>query len=87
MNVADYTKRYFKRRKRNRVIQISHKRNIKFIAKKVVLKSGGAVKIVYKEVCHIALWQTIFTTNTALPIESILTAYSRRWSIEAVLLK
>ena len=45
-------------------------------------KSGGAVKIVCtRSLSHYTV-KTLFTTNTALPIESILTAYSKRWSIE-----
>jgi len=46
------------------------------------LKSGGAVKIVCTRSLSHCTVKTIFTTNNALPIESILTAYSRRWSIE-----
>src|SRR3972149_3631939 len=81
MNVADYTKRYFKRRKRNRVIRLATKK-YQVHSEKVVLKSGGAVKIVCTRSLSHCTVKTIFTTNNALPIESILTAYSRRWSIE-----
>lgn len=81
INVADYTKRYFNRRKRNRVIKLATKK-YQVHSEKVVLKSGGAVKIVCTRSLSHCTVKTIFTTNTALPIESILTAYSRRWSIE-----
>src|SRR3989339_400160 len=81
INVADYTKRYFNRRKRNRVIKLATNK-YQVHSEKVVLKSGGAVKIVCtRSPCHCTV-KTIFTTNNALPIESILTAYSKRWSIE-----
>jgi IS4 transposase len=46
------------------------------------LKSGGAVKIVCTRVLSHCTVKTLFTTNAALPIESILAAYSKRWSIE-----
>lgn len=81
MNVASYTKRYFRRRKRNRVIKLGANR-YQAHSEKVVLKSGGAVKIVCTRSLSHCTVKTIFTTNTALPIESILTAYSKRWSIE-----
>ena len=38
----------------------------------------------YKKPITLHCEETIFTTNTALPIESILTAYSKRWSIEVL---
>ncbi len=81
MNVAIYTKRYFRRRKRNQVIKLGTNK-YQAHSEKVVLKSGGAVKIVCTRSLSHCTVKTIFTTNTALPIESILTAYSKRWSIE-----
>lgn len=81
INVASYTKRFFNKRKKNRVVKLgTNKYQVK--SEKVVLKSGGAVKIVCTRSLSHCTVKTIFTTNTALPIESILTAYSRRWSIE-----
>jgi len=55
INVADYTKRYFNRRKRNRVIKLATNK-YQVHSEKVVLKSGGAVKIVCtRSPCHIGL--------------------------------
>jgi SRSO17 transposase len=81
MNVASYTKHFFKRRKRSFIIKLSTKK-YQVHSEKVVLKSGGAVKIVCTRSLSHCTVKTIFTTNTALPIESILNAYSKRWSIE-----
>lgn len=46
------------------------------------MKKGGAVKLVCTRILSHRTVKTIFTTNTALPIESILKAYNKRWSIE-----
>ncbi|MHB8906945.1 MAG: transposase [Melioribacteraceae bacterium] len=81
INVASYSKRLFSRKKSNRVIKIGSKK-YQVDSQKVVLKSGGAVRIVCTRVLSHCTVKTLFTTNPALPIESILTAYSRRWSIE-----
>jgi len=81
MNVQLYTKRYFKKRNKNRVIKIgSNKYQVH--SQKAVLKSGGAVKLVCTRSTSHCTVKVIFTTNAALPIESILTAYQKRWSIE-----
>ena len=81
MNVLSYTKRYFNKRNRKRIIKID-KKKYQVSSAKVILKSGGAVKIVCtRSLSHYTV-KTIFTTNSALPIESILIAYSKRWSIE-----
>ena len=81
MNVSSYTKQYFKGKKKNKIIRIG-KRKYQTHSEKVILKSGGAVKIVCtRSLSHYTV-KTIFTTNTALSIESILKAYSKRWSIE-----
>jgi ribosomal protein S17 len=81
MNVSSYTKRYFSKKKRNRIIKVGNKK-YQVHSENVILKSGGAVKIVCtRSLSHYTV-KTIFTTNTALPIESILKAYSKRWSIE-----
>jgi len=81
MNVEQYTKRYFKRRNKNRTIKIgSNKYQVH--SQKVVLKSGGAVKLVCTRNTSHCTAKVLFTTNAALPIESILKAYQKRWSIE-----
>jgi SRSO17 transposase len=81
MSIGDYSKRYFNRKKSSRRIKIGSKK-YQVHSQKVILKSGGAVKIVCTRVLSHCTVKTLFTTNAALPIESILTAYSRRWSIE-----
>lgn len=80
-NVAIYSKSIFNRKKTIRSIKIG-KKKYQVYSQKVVLKSGGAVKLVCTRVLSHCTVKTLFTTNTALPIESILTAYSKRWSIE-----
>lgn len=83
MNVLGYTKRYFNKRNKKRIIKID-KKKYQVHSEKVILKTGGAVKIVCtRSLSHYTV-KTIFTTNTALPIESILRAYSKRWSIEVL---
>jgi SRSO17 transposase len=81
MNVFSYTKRFFSKKKRNRIINIGSNK-YKVHSQKVSLKTGGAVKIVCTRSLSHCTVKTIFTTNTALPIESILAAYNKRWSIE-----
>lgn len=81
MNVLSYTKRFFNKKKRNKIIKLAANK-YQVHSEKVILKSGGAVKIVCTRSLSHCTVKTIFTTNTALPIESILTAYSKRWSIE-----
>jgi hypothetical protein len=81
MNISDYNKRFFNRKKSSRTIKIGLKK-YQVHSQKVILKSGGAVKIVCTRVLSHCTVKTLFTTNAALPTESILAAYSRRWSIE-----
>jgi SRSO17 transposase len=81
MCVSSYTKRCFPKKKRNRVIKIGSKK-YQIHSQKVILKTGGAVKIVCTRSLSHCTVKTIFTTNTALPIESILIAYNKRWPIE-----
>ena len=81
MNVLSYTKKFFNKKNRNRIIKLGTNK-YQVHSQKVVLKSGGAVKIVCTRSLSHCTVKTIFTTNTALPIESILAAYSKRWSIE-----
>ncbi len=83
MNVSSYTCRYFKRKKNHKVVKLKS-RKYQIHSAKVVLKKGGAVKIVCTRSLSHCTVKTIFTTNTALPIKSILAAYSKRWSIEVL---
>ena len=82
INILSYTRRYFTRRKKNwHTIKIGTKK-YQVRSEKVLLKSGGAVKLVCTRALSHCTVKVLFTTNAALPIESIITAYSRRWSIE-----
>lgn len=81
MNVDTYLRGVFKPNKRKRTIRL--KRNkYEVHSNQAVLKSGGAVKLVCTRNTSHRTAKVIFTTNAALPIESILTAYQQRWSIE-----
>jgi SRSO17 transposase len=80
-NVATYSKCIFRKKKNIYSIRIG-KKKYQAHSQRVVLKSGGAVKLVCTRVLSHCTVKTLFTTNSALPIESILTAYSKRWSIE-----
>ena len=81
LNVETYTRRYFNRRKKNKTIKIGSNK-YQVYSQNADLKSGGAVKLVCTRNASHCTVKVIFTTNTALPIESILKAYQRRWSIE-----
>jgi len=81
MNVKQYTKRYFNKRNKQRIIKIGSNK-YRVYSQKAVLKSGGAVKLVCTRNTSHCTVKVIFTTNAALPIESILEAYRKRWSIE-----
>ena len=81
MNVEQYTRRYFNKRNKNRVIKTGSNK-YQTHSDKVVLKSGGAVKLVCTRNTSHCTVKVIFTTNAVLPIESILNAYQKRWSIE-----
>lgn len=82
MNVMSYSRGYFNRRKKSyKIVRIGTKK-YQVQSDNVVLKSGGAVKLVATRGLSHCTVKTLFTTNAALPIESILKAYSKRWSIE-----
>jgi len=81
MNVLSYTKQYFLIKNRKKIIKIGSNR-YQIHSQVVRLKKGGAVKLVCTRSLSHRTVKIIFTTNTALPIESILRAYSKRWSIE-----
>lgn len=83
MNIASYSKRFFSKKRSNHTIKIGTKK-FQVHSQKVILKSGGAVKIVCTRVLSHYTVKALFTTNPALPIESIVNAYSKRWSIEVL---
>jgi SRSO17 transposase len=80
-NVERYIKSTFNRKKHKRVVRIG-KNKYQIHRCHAILKSGGAVQLVFtKHLSHRTV-KVIFTTNTALPINKILDAYRIRWSIE-----
>lgn len=80
-NVEKYIKSTFNRKKHKKVIKIG-KNKYQTHKCHAILKSGGAVQLVFtKHLSHRTV-KVIFTTNTALPIKTILEAYHIRWSIE-----
>jgi len=81
IKVSSYTKKYFSNRSKKKIVKIGSNR-YQIHSQVVRLKKGGAVKLVCTRSLSHRTVKTIFTTNTALPIESILKAYNKRWSIE-----
>ena len=51
-------------------------------SKKVNLKTGGVVKIVFTKCTAHCTATALFSTDTALPIYEIMKAYNKRWKIE-----
>ena len=80
-NVEEYSSRLFGRKKRQRIARIKNKKYYT-VTRQVSLKTGGAVKVVFSKQPAHRTALAVFTTNTALPTNTILNAYSRRWSIE-----
>jgi hypothetical protein len=81
MNFSSYIKQYFTERSRKSIIKIGSNK-YKIHSRVVRLKNGGAVKLVCTRSQSHRTVKTIFTTNSALPVEKILKAYSKRWPIE-----
>lgn len=80
-NVKTYSKNIFRRKKQRRIVKIKAKK-YSTVTRKVSLKTGGVVKLVFSKQQSHRTALAVFTTNTALPVNKILEAYSRRWSIE-----
>jgi len=80
-NVEKYSKRLFRNKKQKRIVRIKNKKHYT-VTRQVSLKTGGVVKIVFSKQQSHRTALAVFTTNTALPTDRILKAYSRRWSIE-----
>ena len=80
-NVEQYSKELFRNKKRKTIIRIKNKKYYT-VTRKVSLKTGGVVKIVFSKQQSHRTALAVFTTNTALPTNRILESYSRRWSIE-----
>jgi SRSO17 transposase len=80
-NVEKYIKSTFSRKKNKKVMKIGNNK-YQIYRCDAILKSGGAVQLVFtKHLSHRTV-KVVFTTNTALPIKKILEAYKIRWSIE-----
>ena len=82
-NVREYSSRLFSKsnKKRKKTVRIRQKKYYT-ISSKALLKTGGVVKIVFSKQQSHRTALAVFTTNTALPVDKILEAYSKRWSIE-----
>ena len=78
-NVRKYLKnKSFKDKQRFRI----GKNTYRAFSKKVNLKTGGVVKIVLTKCSAHRTATVLFSTNTALPIYTIMEAYNKRWKIE-----
>lgn len=80
-NVEKYSKEHFRNKKQKRIVRIKNKKYYT-VTRQASLKTGGVVKIVFSKQQSHRTALAVFTTNTALPTNAILEAYSRRWSIE-----
>jgi len=80
-NVEKYSKTEFKNKKKKTIVRIKEKKYYTF-TRQVSLKTGGVVKIVFSKQQSHRTALAVFTTKTTLPTNTILEAYSRRWSIE-----
>lgn len=80
-NVSKYLKNTIKNFKQCKKVTVG-KNNYRAVSRKVELRSGGAVKLVFTKhsVHHTAM--VLVTTGTALPNYKIIEAYSKRWNIE-----
>lgn len=80
-NVKKYSKRISRDKKKRTIVRIKGKKYYT-ITRKVSLKTGGVVKVVFSKQQSHRTALAVFTTNTALPYNKILEAYNKRWSIE-----
>lgn len=80
-NVKKYSKNLFRTKKRKRIVKIKAKKYYT-VTRQVSLKTGGVVKLVFSKQQSHRTALAVFTTNTALPVNKILEAYHKRWSIE-----
>lgn len=79
--VRKYAKRNFRTKKNKVTIRIKEN-NYRTITRKVSLKTGGAVKVVFSKHQSHRTVLAVFTTDTALPAKRILEFYQNRWDIE-----
>ncbi len=80
-NISKYIKYHIKTFKNKTKIKLKNT-TYSTVSQKVILKTGGAGKlIISKHPTHFTA-MALFTTTTALPVLKILQAYQKRWSIE-----
>lgn len=79
--VRKYAKRNFRTKKNKITIRIKENK-YRTITRKVSLKTGGAVKVVFSKHQTHRTVLAVFTTNAALPAKRILEFYQNRWDIE-----
>jgi TusA-related sulfurtransferase len=79
--VRKYTKRNFRTKKNKITIRIKENK-YRTITRKVSLKTGGVVKVVFSKHQSHRTVLAVFTTNTTLPAKRILEFYQNRWDIE-----
>ena len=79
--VRKYAKRNCRTKKNKITIRIKEN-NYRTITRKVSLKTGGAVKVVFSKHQSHRTSLAVFTTDTALQAKRILEFYQNRWDIE-----
>ena len=79
--VRKYAKINFRTKKNKITIRIKNN-NYRTITRKISLKTGGAVKVVFSKHQTHRTVLAVFTTNAALPAKRILEFYQNRWDIE-----
>lgn len=81
INLKDYLKQNFYRKSGKKNIKLG-KTRYQVTSQKVLLKTGGAVRIVCTRNESHRTAKVLFTTSDALPVYEILRVYKKRWSIE-----
>jgi SRSO17 transposase len=80
-NVSSYLSRVYNKTKNKRRIKLSSG-TYEVLSRTGTLKSGGAVKLVCtRNLSHYTV-KVLFTTDPALPFDTIIAIYQLRWSIE-----
>lgn len=80
-NVSKYIKYHIKTFKNKTKIKLKNT-TYSTVSEKVILKTGGAGKLVISKHPTHCTAMALFTTTPALPVLKILQAYQKRWSIE-----
>ena len=80
-NASNYLKYSIKNFKHSQKVTAG-KKTFKAVSRKVELKTGGAVKLVFTKHSAHCTAMVLVTTGTALPFNNIIEAYQKRWNIE-----